>query len=195
MADERNGLGAYEGSAEHEAEEIYVNMDELVDRVARSVSAKIESAMRRNDPAAQKTKKTKKLLWNYRRLKTIEAEQSEMFSDEEMIQKRWEFMRDLMGGVSMSRLDSVGAVEEKRRAENQWYIARIEYAVDQYKKECEAAGSAAAMRRYRGFSSYYIDGERKKYTDIADTEGVSRRTVINDINEAVNIISVYIFGV
>ena len=139
--------------------------------------------------SADKVKRTKKLLSDYRRLKRDE------FSIAEKVEKRWAFIRDLMGSAYAKKPESIIEDEEKRRAENMYYIERIEKAVETYRQECEVSRKPEAMRCFREVYGYYMDEEEKTVAQIAEEECVSEKTVYKDIGNACKIISVYLLGV
>lgn len=144
--------------------------------------------------SADKVKRTKKLLSDYRRLKR-EIPESDEFSIAEKVEKRWAFIRDLMGSAYAKKPESIIEDEEKRRAENMYYIERIEKAVETYRQECEVSRKPEAMRCFREVYGYYMDEEDKTVAQIAAEECVSEKTVYKDIGNACKIISVYLLGV
>lgn len=144
--------------------------------------------------SADKVKRTKKLLSDYRRLKR-EIPESDEFSIAEKVEKRWAFIRDLMGSAYAKKPESIIEDEEKRRAENMYYIERIEKAVETYRQECEVSKKPEAMRCFREVYGYYMDEEEKTVAQIAAEECVSEKTVYKDIGNACKIISVYLLGV
>lgn len=144
--------------------------------------------------SADKVKRTKKLLSDYRRLKR-EIPESDEFSIAEKVEKRWAFIRDLMGSAYAKKPESIIEDEEKRRAENMYYIERIEKAVETYRQECEVSRKPEAMRCFREVYGYYMDEEEKTVAQIAKEECVSEKTVYKDIGNACKIISVYLLGV
>ena len=110
---------------------------------------------KREQSNADKVKRTKKLLSDYRRLKR-EIPEKEEFTESEKVEKRWAFLRDLMGSAHINSQESVVEKEEKRRAENMYYINRIERAIETYREECETSKKPEAMRCYREVYEYYI---------------------------------------
>lgn len=149
---------------------------------------------RKERNSADKVKRTKKLLSDYRRLKR-EIPESDEFSIAEKVEKRWAFIRDLMGSAYAKKPESIIEDEEKRRAENMYYIERIEKAVETYRQECEVSRKPEAMRCFREVYGYYMDEEEKTVAQIAAEECVSEKTVYKDIGNACKIISVYLLGV
>lgn len=123
---------------------------------------------KREQSNADKVKRTKKLLSDYRRLKR-EIPEKEEFTESEKV--------------------------EKRRAENMYYINRIERAIETYREECETSKKPEAMRCYREVYEYYIAEEEKTVAQIASEECVSEKTVYKDIGNACKIIAVYLLGV
>ena len=132
-------------------------------------------------------KRTKKLLSDYRRL-TREIPDEEEFTEDEKVEKRWAFLRDLMGTALTNSQESVVEKEEKRRAENMYFIDRIERAIETYREECETSKKPEAMRCYREVYEYYIAEEEKTVAQIASEECVSEKTVYKDIGNACKII-------
>ena len=80
---------------------------------------------KREQSNADKVKRTKKLLSDYRRLKR-EIPEKEEFTESEKVEKRWAFLRDLMGSAHINSQESVVEKEEKLRAENMYYLNRID---------------------------------------------------------------------
>lgn len=172
---------------------------EIAAREAAKEAAKMyreeqRKSEKREKNNTDKVKRTKKLLSDYRRLKR-EIPESEEFSIEEKVEKRWAFIRDLMGSAYMKKPESIVEDEEKRRAENMYYIERIEKAVETYRQECEVSRKPEAMRCFREVYGYYIGEEEKTVAQIAEEENVSEKTVYKDIGNACKIISVYLLGV
>ena len=149
---------------------------------------------KREQSNADKVKRTKKLLSDYRRLKR-EIPEKEEFTESEKVEKRWAFLRDLMGTAHTNSQESVVEKEEKRRAENMYYINRIERTIETYREECETSKKPEAMRCYREVYEYYIAEEEKTVAQIASEECVSEKTVYKDIGNACKIIAVYLLGV
>lgn len=103
---------------------------------------------KREQSNADKVKRTKKLLSDYRRLKR-EIPEKEEFTESEKVEKRWAFLRDLMGSAHINSQESVVEKEEKRRAENMYYINRIERAIETYREECETSKKPEAIEHIR----------------------------------------------
>ena len=70
---------------------------------------------KREQSNADKVKRTKKLLSDYRRLKR-EIPEDEEFTEGEKVEKRWAFLRDLMGSAHINSQESV---ERKRKSAGQ----------------------------------------------------------------------------
>ena len=141
---------------------------------------------KREQSNADKVKRTKKLLSDYRRLKR-EIPEKEEFTEGEKVEKRWAFLRDLMGSAHINSQESV--------VEKMYYINRIERAIETYREECETSKKPEAMRCYREVYEYYIAEEEKTVAQIASEECVSEKTVYKDIGNACKIIDVYLLGV
>ena len=100
---------------------------------------------KREQSNADKVKRTKKLLSDYRRLKR-EIPENEEFTEGEKVEKRWAFLRDLMGSAHINSQERVVEKEQKSRAETMYYINRIERAIETYREECETSKKPEAMR-------------------------------------------------
>ena len=66
-----------------------------------------------------------------------------------------------MGTAHTNSQESVVEKEEKRRAENMYFIDRIERAIETYREECETSKKPEAMRCYRGSVRILHSGGRK----------------------------------
>jgi len=70
----------------------------------------------------------------------------------------------------------------------------IDKMLEFYKKDCERRGKEA-IRKYDTLMHFYINDDKKTYEDIAELHELNERTVRRDLKEAVQGLSVLIFGV
>lgn len=202
MEKKAEGMGNENAQKAEQVVERYLITAEEVGRIAEIAAREASKVYREEQKksekkernSADKVKRTKKLLSDYRRLKR-EIPESDEFSIAEKVEKRWAFIRDLMGSAYAKKPESIIENEEKRRAENMYYIERIEKAVETYRQECEVSRKPEAMRCFREVYGYYMDEEEKTVAQIAKEECVSEKTVYKDIGNACKIISVYLLGV
>jgi len=64
-----------------------------------------------------------------------------------------------------------------------------------YKLMCEQSKNPEDIRKYETINLLYISGEKKTYEQLAECHHVHVRTVNRDVKEAVEALSVLIFGV
>lgn len=103
--------------------------------------------------------------------------------------------------------DSAGALEdlytnelaiESIKRSKQRTMAMVQYIqrmMTVYKAMCETSGQVEDLRRYQIIDSLYISEEKLTVKQIAECHKIEPRTVYRDINEAVESLSVLIFGV
>lgn len=138
---------------------------------------------------------TKKKLQSYRRVKASLAE-TEEFTEDEKIELRWAFVRDLMGSgldVVEKADNRIRSVENKRKRDS-FEIQSIDKAMALYKKEADNSSSEEAKRRYRELHAMYIDDEAHDVKEIAEMENISEKIVYRDIGIACKILAVYLLG-
>lgn len=138
---------------------------------------------------------TRKKLESYRRVKTSLSEPYE-FTDNEKIELRWKFVRDLMGsdfnGVEKAE-DRIRTIENKRRRDS-FEIQMIDRALALYGKEAKSTSNEEFARRYRELRALFIDDPPMTAKEVADAEGISEKTVYHDIGIACNVMSAYLLG-
>ncbi len=138
---------------------------------------------------------TKKKLQSYRRVKASLAETVD-FTEDEKIEYRWAFIKDLMGsdfsGIQKAD-DRIKSVENKRK-KDMFEIQMIDRAMELYKREADKSSSEEFRRRYRELYAMYIGDEVLAVKDIAENESISEKIVYRDIGIACNIVSVYLLG-
>lgn len=182
---------------------MYVLTQEQINQIAaiagkeavRTFRAEQVKAEKKRAREEDKVKKTKKMLSSYRRIKVTLSEEA-IFTEEEQIELRWNFIQDLMGNVkdTVSKSDRTIKDAEKRRQEDLYCIYRIEKATDMYREECEKSGSEEAKRRYRELSMMYLDEKAYTVQEISEVEKVSDKTVYKDLGIACGIVAVYLLG-
>ena len=155
--------------------------------------AEMEKAQKNTDN--KNAQITKKKLQSYRRVKASLAETIE-FTDEEKVELRWEFVRDLMG----SGLDYVEKSEnliksiEAKRKRDQFEIYTIDRALELYGKEAERTSSEEFKRRFRELKAMYIDECAFTVKEIAEQENISEKIVYRDLAIACKVLSMYLIG-
>ena len=161
----------------------YSLSQEQLNSIAAIAAEKAVEAYRSEQQKTQKKQDnesiriTKKKLQSYRRVKASLAE-TEEFSEDEKIELRWQFVKDLMGS-SMQYVD---------KAEN------IDKAMRLYKREVDNSTNDEFQRRYRVMHAMYIADEVLTIEQIAEKENTSEKTVYRDIGIACKILSVYLLG-
>lgn len=183
---------------------MYVMTQEQIDQIAAIAGKEAVSTFREEQAKADrkrareenKVRRTKKMLNSYRRIKSTLSDEEE-FTEEEKIELRWEFIRDLMGAAkeTLSKSERVIQDKEKRRQEDLYCIYRIEKATEMYREECEKSGSEEAMRRYRELSMMYLEDNPYTVQEIAEIENISDKTVYKDLGIACGIVAVYLLGI
>lgn len=183
---------------------MYVLTQEQIEQIAAIAGKEAVNVFRdeqiktEKKQAREKNKvlKTKKMLSSYRRIKATLSDEEE-FSEEEKIDLRWKFIKDLMGNArdTVSKSERVIKDGEKRRQEDLYCIYRIEKATEMYREECEKSGSEEAKRRYRELSMMYLEENTYTVQEIAEIENISDKTVYKDLGIACGIVSVYLFGI
>jgi hypothetical protein len=74
-------------------------------------------------------------------------------------------------------------------------VDHVEKMVKLYRADCYIAGTPEAERRWRVIDALYISDEKKTVKELAVLECVEERTIYNDVNIALERLSVFIFGV
>lgn len=142
-----------------------------------------------------KARATKKKLQSYRRAKASIAE-TEEFTDEEKIELRWAFVRDLMGsdfdGIAKAE-DRIKSVENMRRR-NMFDVQMIDKAMGLYRREAENSTNEEFRRRYRELHAMHIDDNPMTITEISEIEKISEKIVYRDLGIAYDILAVYLLG-
>lgn len=147
----------------------------------------------RREAFKRKKQKTKDILSSYRRLKRL-VEDTKTFTEDEKAEYRWKFIEDLMDAGPVDKFDRIIIDEEKKRQENLYTIYWIENAMTLYRTECEHARDEEERRRYKVIELMYLNEDAMTPDEIAENQHISRSTVFRDINAAIGILTVYLFG-
>ena len=159
------------------------------DRAVEAYRSEEQKTQKRKDN--ENVRITKKKLQSYRRVKASLAE-TEEFTEDEKIELRWAFVRDLMGSgldVVEKADNRIRSVENKRKRDS-FEIQSIDKAMALYKKEADNSSSEEAKRRYRELHAMYIDDEAHDVKEIAEMENISEKIVYRDIGIACKILAV-----
>lgn len=182
-------------------EQIYSVTQEQLNSIAATAAEKAVEAYRSETKKAQKKAEdenvriTKKKLQSYRRVKASLAE-TEEFTEDEKIELRWAFVKDLMGsdfGTIQKAEDRIKAVENKRKRDL-FEIQMIDRAMELYKREVDKSSSEEFCRRYRELYAMYIDDDALTVKEIAENEKISEKIVYRDLGIACKIVAVYLLG-
>ena len=122
-------------------------IEDIVDRSVKSAingyREELKKASARKDN--ENVRVTKRKLQAYRRVKAS-LKETEEFTDEEKIELRWEFVKDLMGSGfdAIEKVDDrIKSVEHKRKRDS-FEIQIIDKAMQLYKIEAENSSSEEA---------------------------------------------------
>lgn len=179
----------------------YSLTQEQLNSIAAIAAEKAVEAYRTEEKRSQRRREnesvriTRKKLQSYRRIKSSLEETAE-FTDDEKIELRWAFVKDLMGSGydSIEKADDrIRAIENKRKRDL-FEIQSIDKAVGLYKKETDKSSKEESSRRYRILYARYISDMEMSVDEIATTENVSEKTVERDLRIACEIVSVYLLG-
>ena len=172
---------------------------QIIGQAARAAAKETASAIekanreaaRRSDPG----KIAQRMLADYRRLKITQKEDIRI-TEAEGLEMRWRYLEDLMGAPDRRIVTEETAYARERKLQyNQYKIQQIEAAMAMYRKECDNSGNEEFKRRFRVVQMRYIDEAERSAEEIAQQEGISVRSVYNDINMACKIIAVYLSAI
>lgn len=182
-------------------EQKYLVTQEQLNGIAAIAAEKAVEAYRSEEKKTQKRRDnenvrvTKKKLQSYRRVKASLAE-TEEFTEDEKIELRWAFVKDLMGSgldVVEKADDRIRSVENKRKRDL-FEVQSIDRAMALYKREADSSSSDEFRRRYRELYAMYIDDEVLTVKEIAEIENISEKIVYRDLGIACKILAVYLLG-
>ena len=171
----------------------YILTQDQINNIANIAATKAVELYRSMEKKAQEKRDseilrvTKKKLQAYRRVKAS-LEETYEFTEDEKIELRWDFVKDLMGsGIEFidRAEDRIKSIEKKRRHDS-FDIQSIDRAISLYKREANNTSNEEFQRRYREME-YSIK-------EIAEMENVSEKSVYRDVGIACKIVAVYLFG-
>lgn len=135
---------------------------------------------------------TRLLLQHYRSLNTHYSNaiwESEADEPDEFID-----IMELMNGKGYS--DTVVVDTIKKSSEKTRIIMRhVNRMLDEYKKQCENSTYAEDMRHWRVIKALYLAPERVAADVIAERENINKRTVYKDVDAAIEVLTMLLFGV
>lgn len=179
----------------------YILTQDKINNIANIAATKAVELYRSMEKKAQEKRDseilrvTKKKLQAYRRVKAS-LEETYEFTEDEKIELRWDFVKDLMGsGIEFidRAEDRIKSIEKKRRHDS-FDIQSIDRAISLYKKEADNTSNEEFQRRYRELYALYIDDMEYSIKEIAEMENVSEKSVYRDVGIACKIVAVYLFG-
>ena len=138
----------------------------------------------------KRLKNTKLLLSNYRNFKEYSinaiyaAEQAEDIIE----------ILDLMWDPN-NRSEQIVESIKKSAVRTKIIMTHIEGMLNTYQDICEKSKNPTDMRKYEVLYDRYISDEQHTVDEIADKHNIDPRTVYHDIDAAVNVMAVLIFGV
>lgn len=136
---------------------------------------------------------TKLLLHNYRMFK--EHTDTSINELEEISENTFQIFEAMMLRPASESKVFVNSITHSM-AKTTIVMEHIEEAVDVYRAYCEKSKNPENMRRYRIIDVKYISGDTLLTNEeIAEKENIACRTVYKDIEAAVKMLSVLIFGV
>lgn len=71
----------------------------------------------------------------------------------------------------------------------------MERMMDEYERMCEESGQPEDIRRFKVIEMMYISEKKYKVEEIALNQKIEVRSVYRDVNDAIKILSVLVFGV
>ena len=156
------------------------------------------NAVRSEEEAAYKRRKKRlhnkvyKSLSSYRTMKKLLAQGR--YEPREQAEIRWKFMEDLMSNNFRVDPDRIATEEEKRIQVNTYAVYRIENGLKLFEEDISINDSEDMKRTYRLLRSKFIDGKPKMIGEMAEAEKISERQAYRDINAAVDLLAIYIYG-
>lgn len=141
-------------------------------------------------------RETRDRLKSYRRVKKSLKDKSSMPSDDEAAEMRWKCLEDLIGKPDSYLDKTIEHIGNREKAIRQsgYSVWQIDRALKLYADEVDKFGNEDDKRRYRVLYAAYISDQRLAMQAIADEENINVRTAYKDIDAAISIVSVYLFG-
>ena len=90
--------------------------------------------------------------------------------------------------------DRIATEEEKRIQVNTYAVYRIENGLKLFEEDISINDSEDMKRKYRLLRAKFIDGKPKMIGEMAEAEKISERQAYRDINAAVDLLAIYIYG-
>lgn len=134
---------------------------------------------------------TRLLMANYRNLKDHVS--GAIFQGKRMKESALDILDNLDG----YQLEDNYYIEAIKQTQQRTLIilAHIDEMLNLYRIACERSEKAEDMRRYNILYAAYVDPERKSAEEIAQQNGVEKRTYYKDLQKALQPLSALIFGI
>lgn len=164
---------------------IQAGVKEALDRIEKANKERIKS---RHD---RRLRNTKLLLRNYNNFK-VHCNNAIYASEQ---------IKELNAIDILDELDNIDDetlyINSIKKTHIRTYIIvqHINKMIEFYKYKSETDSDENAIRRYNATELFYMSDNRKTYEEISETLNVSERTIFRDIKQAVEELSVLIFGV
>lgn len=117
-------------------------------------------------------------------LKTLPCREDEHYAEID------DMMRRIISKYDV-RLESI----EKSAAKTHMYILEIDSALEAYKSHCYASNQENQQRRWRVLEGRYLDCPRLTTRQMANNEFVDVRTIQRDLRDAIEDMTVRLFGI
>lgn len=135
-------------------------------------------------------KETKDRIRSYRRKKKL-LEEFYQITDEERIQRRYDYLSDLMETTDLRiKADGIIETEVAKTQRLDYDIWLVDTAMRLYWEECELSNKDEVRRRWRVIDQMYISDE-KTAQEVAEEEHVTDKTIYKDMGIAFKILSFY----
>ncbi|WP_051925383.1 hypothetical protein [Brevibacillus borstelensis] len=154
----------------------------------------IQAAMDFQEKEKQKQQKAKRD-WRLRNTKLLLKHYRSFVKHSEGVKEKLTAMDNAVaiGEIYTDEL----AIETIKRSKQRTLamVQFIQRMLGVYKAMCESSGQPEDFRRYQIINDLYITEEKLTIKQIAECHNIEPRTVYRDINEAVEALSVLVFGV
>ena len=173
---------------------------EIIERITEAASTiasnkaiecfKKEVEARNRKLQKEHLKETKEKIRSYRRKKKL-LEEFYQVTDEERIQRRYDYLSDLMETTDLRvRADGIIETEVAKTQKLDYDIWQVDTAMRLYWEECELSNKEEVKRRWRVIDQMYISDE-KSAQEMAEAEYVTDKTIYKDMGIAFKILSFY----
>lgn len=166
-----------------------------------AVSAGVKAADKRFEALQKKANEekrdkrlhnTKLLIRNYRMFKAhAESSINNAFECEDSVFDILAMMSDTKFAKAETTVKSI----KSSAARTAVMINHITAMIENYEIWCQKSGKPENERRCRVLKALYIDDDPPTPEEIAEREGIEKRTVYKDIDAAVEILAALIFGI